>query len=343
MLIAFIFVAFLLAFTYLFTRPKTGQVENKQITLNLVYGTRTGTYAGSLVNGLPDGEGTFTTRNPAGNEWNYSGQWKSGHMNGSGKMIWADGPIHEGNFLNDRLEGLGKITDETKNVYEGEFVRGLAIDAEYADIMINANENVGYELDSVSSFLDKYSEATFLNKKQIKETLMYYFREMQKTSVSVANLDIEKIPKEYYPVHSVMKDFADSYQQASIHLEKGALNSNAADLNKGTEYLDTAIEYINEAFELKEKIDNGEPIAEIKQNPPTISLEEYSKLTEGMSYSSVVRIIGGQGEKQSEVGKKGEDFYTVSYSWSGEGSLGANAYIMFQEDKLITKAQYGLE
>lgn len=78
-------------------------------------------------------------------------------------------------------------------------------------------------------------------------------------------------------------------------------------------------------------------------NPPTISKTEFNALTNGMSYEEAVNIIGGSGEVLSEAGSPGDAYYTVMYTWKGEGDLGANANAMFQDNKLVNKAQYGLK
>lgn len=81
-----------------------------------------------------------------------------------------------------------------------------------------------------------------------------------------------------------------------------------------------------------------------KSNPPTITLEEYNSIQSGMSYLDVQGIIGSPGEKLSEVDLNiGSEYYTVMYQWEGEGVLGANANVTFQGDKVISKAQFGLE
>jgi uncharacterized protein YceK len=72
-----------------------------------------------------------------------------------------------------------------------------------------------------------------------------------------------------------------------------------------------------------------------------ITLSEFNELSDGISYSDAVSIIGGSGEVLSESNVSGIN--TVMYQWVGEGELGANANAMFQNDKLIGKAQYGLE
>lgn len=73
---------------------------------------------------------------------------------------------------------------------------------------------------------------------------------------------------------------------------------------------------------------------------------EFDQLKTGMTYDEATKIIGGPGEVISESGTKGGDglnIHTVMYQYKGEGSLGANANMMFQDEKLITKAQMGLK
>ncbi len=59
-----------------------------------------------------------------------------------------------------------------------------------------------------------------------------------------------------------------------------------------------------------------------------------------MTYSQVKFLIGGPGELEvsSYIGRE----LTEIYSWKGNGSVGANANITFQDGKVIGKAQYGL-
>ena len=85
------------------------------------------------------------------------------------------------------------------------------------------------------------------------------------------------------------------------------------------------------------------PVAE-DENPPTITLAEYNQIETGMTYFQVCDIIGGYGELLSETDLGlGSEYATEMYMWEGEGSLGANANIMFQGGKVTSKAQFGLE
>lgn len=72
-----------------------------------------------------------------------------------------------------------------------------------------------------------------------------------------------------------------------------------------------------------------------------MSMEEYNKIQTGMTYKKVVEITGGEGTELSsnEIG----GYKTIIYKWDGEGSIGANANIIFQNDAVMSKAQYGLK
>jgi len=72
-----------------------------------------------------------------------------------------------------------------------------------------------------------------------------------------------------------------------------------------------------------------------------VNMENYSKLQTGMSYEEVVSILGSNGEEMSSNDIAG--YKNVMYKWDGDGSFGANMNAMFQNGKLIQKAQYGLK
>lgn len=72
--------------------------------------------------------------------------------------------------------------------------------------------------------------------------------------------------------------------------------------------------------------------------PPVVTKAEYDRIMEGMSYSQVRQIIGAPGEEQSRSDLAG--FSTVMYSWMNAN--GSNMNAMFQNDALVTKAQFGL-
>jgi len=78
---------------------------------------------------------------------------------------------------------------------------------------------------------------------------------------------------------------------------------------------------------------------------PVVTSYEFSRIVNGMSYRQVVDIIGAEGELISSGHLEGvagimEDVDTVMYQWVNPD--GSNMNAMFQNDRLINKAQLGL-
>jgi hypothetical protein len=71
---------------------------------------------------------------------------------------------------------------------------------------------------------------------------------------------------------------------------------------------------------------------------PIVTLTEYEQVRDGMSYAQTVGIIGAAGNEMSRSELAG--FTTVMYGWSN--SNGSNMNAMFQSDRLVNKAQFGL-
>lgn len=77
-----------------------------------------------------------------------------------------------------------------------------------------------------------------------------------------------------------------------------------------------------------------------------VTFDEYQKIQNGMSYSGVVSIIGAEGEEMSRNKIDGvpgvmNSVETIMYQWVN--SNGSNMNAMFQNDKLMQKAQFGLK
>lgn len=72
----------------------------------------------------------------------------------------------------------------------------------------------------------------------------------------------------------------------------------------------------------------------------TISLDEYNKITNGMTYSEVKTIVGGECQKQGEQNVAG--IVQTIYSCPGDAE-NSKALLTFQNDSLITKIQTGLK
>ncbi len=100
------------------TQSDSGKVSQKQSQSQPTQGDYSwpngDKYHGQLVNGLPEGNGTFRAWSVASDYWMevYTGDWKAGKMDGYGKMILGtDGSYYEGNFKNNLPSGQGRLDD----------------------------------------------------------------------------------------------------------------------------------------------------------------------------------------------------------------------------------------
>jgi hypothetical protein len=71
-----------------------------------------------------------------------------------------------------------------------------------------------------------------------------------------------------------------------------------------------------------------------------ISFAKFSQLQSGMSYHAVEEILGCPGREMSRSDIAG--YSTVMLAWDGAGMFGANMNATFQNNSLISKAQFGL-
>ena len=80
------------------------------------------------------------------------------------------------------------------------------------------------------------------------------------------------------------------------------------------------------------------PKTEVKSS--MVSMEQFNRIQEGMTYQEVVLVLGSPGEVISSSDIAG--YKTVMYMWKGN-SFGANMNATFQNDKMVAKAQFGLK
>jgi len=99
-------------------------VTDQTMTLSFAFGDRTGSYTGQIVDGLPQGYGTFTTSNSEGTIWYYEGFWEAGHLYGDGTTVWEDGFSEGGWYEDDFLNGEGWESWYGILRYEGGYVDG---------------------------------------------------------------------------------------------------------------------------------------------------------------------------------------------------------------------------
>lgn len=82
---------------------------------------------------------------------------------------------------------------------------------------------------------------------------------------------------------------------------------------------------------------NGPTLSRL--STPVVTMAEFNGLKTGMTYEQAVAVIGARGEKISRTELAG--IATVMYGW--KSADGSNMNAMFQTNRLINKAQFGLQ
>lgn len=79
----------------------------------------------------------------------------------------------------------------------------------------------------------------------------------------------------------------------------------------------------------------------VKADGSFITMEKFNQLEDGISYEDAVKILGKEGQETSRSTVMGHS--AVMYTWTNPGIGGGNMNAMFQNDSLMSKAQFGLE
>lgn len=88
---------------------------------------------------------------------------------------------------------------------------------------------------------------------------------------------------------------------------------------------------------MQAEYDKAEAKAEASR--PQMNAANYAKVRMGMTYDEVIAIVGQPSEEISRAEQGGTS--AVMYQWN-VGLFGSNANMMFQDGKVVTKAQFGL-
>ena len=96
------------------------QFENKSMAIREIRYDNGRKYIGQILNGLPEGRGTWYVNNGD----RYEGEFKKGIYDGKGIWYSHDGRRYEGDFKNDKQEGKGIMFYNDGNRYEGEWKNG---------------------------------------------------------------------------------------------------------------------------------------------------------------------------------------------------------------------------
>jgi hypothetical protein len=78
-------------------------------------------------------------------------------------------------------------------------------------------------------------------------------------------------------------------------------------------------------------------------NTNKISADEFAAIQSGMTLAQVEGIIGGPGELLSDVNVAGQHDQVYMWDGSNASGLGANANVTFANDRVVSKAQFGLK
>lgn len=160
--------------------------------------------------------------------------------------------------------------------------------------------------------------------------------------------------------HQLLLDSLAAMATAENDIKDGITNSDSAALVRGGEAAMRSFELLMDAraaidpnssgtqdtsrLVLPEATRASESRAATQKTPipveSGVTLSNFNRIHEGMTYQEVVSILGSRGEliSSSTVGT----IKTEMYMWEGE-FLGANMNAMFQDGKLVSKAQFGLE
>lgn len=134
-------------------------VTEEEMTLELATGTCTGVYSGEINgDGLPDGNGAFTSEDEQGQTWTYEGQWSDGHMNGTGTRTWDSGETHTGTYANDRLHGAAVMSFADGSSFDAVFwddanAIGTYVDADGTSSLVVLLAGQYYAMDVLAEFL----------------------------------------------------------------------------------------------------------------------------------------------------------------------------------------------
>lgn len=141
----------------------SGELRKSTIIIHFKDVDRKGTYDGTTVNGLPEGNGSFTAKNDSGNKYTYTGEWKNGLYHGQGvrKFNKKSFEVETGTFVD------GVFAPTVKDVY---ITEGTFYQAEYG-----VNDKAGKVLDDCSDlFVGKRTNEILKQAKKMTNKKLTY-------------------------------------------------------------------------------------------------------------------------------------------------------------------------
>ena len=94
-----------------------------------------GSYTGGFIDGVRNGEGTWSGKNGE----KYEGKWEAGLKDGYGKYIYSNGEIFRGIWKNDLKDGIGELIKRGKPNVKGLW-KGEAIIKDFEGVALFGSE-----------------------------------------------------------------------------------------------------------------------------------------------------------------------------------------------------------
>ena len=93
-----------------------GHLDTDSFLMHFPEFDKLGSYSGTTINGVPEGQGVFSAINSDGVRYEYTGEFRNGLFNGQGSEIWEDedgikliGNFVDGEFCPSVIEGLNSL------------------------------------------------------------------------------------------------------------------------------------------------------------------------------------------------------------------------------------------
>jgi len=270
----------------------TINVENQEITLSFPYGERIGIFTGTFQNGVPHGEGTFTTKNPEGTNWTYSGEFENGNFHGNGVIEWETGARREGTYKNAALSE-GKIyNDDETLLFEGILEDGEEYTQNFMDYL-SAIQNFNYGI------FDQ-TETLFQNNPNYRDSSEY----LEKISSMLPyqgewESKINHIFISGWQIHHIHYSFSYRDEITNIYTFDLTLNNDGTLTKSNQHGQERGIISINENGELIEsdKLNNEHNIVKISDSTNVPVMKEEPKI--GMTEMDVILSTWGYPKKRN--------------------------------------------
>ena len=119
----------------------------------------------------------------------------------------------------------------------------------------------------------------------------------------------------------------------------GSVNKKLQQYSKNRDFVSEIVDKERQKIADNKPIPTPTPAKAITRSTG-ISMTSYQRISSGMSYEEVRGIIGESGEELSRVDIEGAPL-TIMYMWASAD--GSNMNVMFQGNKVVQKAQFGLK